>query len=135
MERKAQCGCGNVTVMVSGDPQICFACHCDFCQRSTGSIGTFGAVYREEDISSIDGETTMRDDFPKWPGLESHFCSNCGTTVHWINPTTFPGMHMVAIGCFADPSFPGPNFTVQTQYRHHWCGEFEGAENHEAFPS
>ena len=51
MEKTAQCACKNVTVIVSGDPQLCFACHCDYCQRATGSIGTFGAVFLEKDIA------------------------------------------------------------------------------------
>ena len=135
MERAAQCACKNVTVVVTGDPQMCFACHCDYCQRATGSIGTFGAVFQEQDVKTLDGETIINDDFPNWPGLEKHFCAKCGTTVHWINPTVFPGMRMVAVGCFADPDFPGPDMVVQTQYRHKWCGSFDGATEHEAFPS
>lgn len=135
MERKAECGCGNVKVIVKGDPQTCFACHCDYCQKASGSIGTFGAVYREENFVSSEGEVTKFDDLPKWPGSEKYFCSKCGTTVHWKNPAAFPGMHMVAIGCFSDPGFPGPQVTVQTQYRHKWCPGFAGAVEHEAFPS
>lgn len=134
MERKAECGCGNVQVVVNGDPQIRFACHCDYCQKASGSLGTFGAVYKEEDFVSIKGETIVFDDLPKWPGFEKHFCKKCGTTVHWINPTAFPGMRMVSIGCFSDPDFPGPEMVVQTQYRHKWCGSFDGASEHEAFP-
>ena len=135
MDRKAQCACKNVTVIVAAEPQMCFACHCDFCQRTTGSIGVFGAVFLEGDLKSIEGETTIHNDFPQWPGMEKHFCSKCGTTVHWVNPVAFPGMHLVSIGCFADPDFPGPELVVQTNYRHKWCGSFTGANEHEAFPS
>jgi hypothetical protein len=135
MERKAHCGCGNVTVTVSGDPQTSFACHCDACQKATGSIANFGVVFREEDFISIEGETTVYGDFPKWPGAEKYFCSKCGTTVHWVNPAAFPGMRLVSLGCFADPSFPAPEVEVQTQYRHLWCKDFVGAQTYEAFPS
>ena len=127
MERVASCGCGSVTVTVKGDPQDCFVCHCDYCQKLTGSIGIFASVFREEDVISIEGETTKYDDFPKWPGTERYFCSKCGTNVHWINPTSFPDMRLIAVGCFADPAFPGPTRAMQTQYRHKWCGEFDGA--------
>ena len=135
MERTAHCACKNVSVIVTGDPRICFACHCDYCQRGTGSIGTFGAAFLEQDIKALDGETTINGDFPNWPGLEKHFCPKCGTTVHWVNPDAFPGMRMVSIGCFADPDFPGPVMVIQSQYRHKWCGSFEGAVEHDAFPS
>lgn len=135
MKRTAQCACKSVTVNVANQPQLCFACHCDFCQRSTGSIGVFGAVFHEQDIVTLDGETNIYDDFPKWPGLEKHFCSKCGTTVHWVNPTAFPGMRIISVGCFSDPDFPAPGLVVQTQYRHKWCAGFEGATEYEAFPS
>ena len=127
MERKATCGCGNVKVTVKGDPELCFACHCDFCQKMTGSIANFGAVYKLEDFLSIEGDVSIYDDLPKWPGAARSFCTKCGTTVHWVNPMAFPGMRMVAVGCFSDPSFPGPEMQVQTKYRHPWCGNFEGA--------
>lgn len=135
MERKAQCGCGNLKLVVSGDPQMSFACHCDYCQQASGSIAVFGAVYREEDFISFEGDVSVFSDFPKWPGAEKSFCPKCGTTVHWINPAAFPGMRMVAIGCFADPLFPAPELQVQTQYRHAWCGDFDGATVNKAFSS
>jgi hypothetical protein len=122
--RVASCGCGQVRITVEGDPQNCWVCHCDYCQRATGSIGQLAAVYREEDVVSVEGETTTYGDFPKYPGAEKYFCSRCGTGVHWINPAALPGMHMVAIGCFADPDFPGPRTAAQTQYRHSWCPPF-----------
>lgn len=127
MNREAQCGCGNLKVVVSGDPQMSYACHCDYCQKSTGSIASFAAVYQEEDFVSIEGEASEFSNFPNWPGAKKHFCSNCGTTVHWINPNAMPGMRMVSIGCFADPTFPNLTVQVQTKYRHAWCGDFLGA--------
>jgi hypothetical protein len=43
-------------------------------------------------------------------------------------------MHMVAIGCFADPDFPGPRTAAQTQYRHDWCLPFTSiVESFEAY--
>tara|TARA_B110000444_G_C18707046_1_gene531829 strand:- start:190 stop:606 length:417 start_codon:yes stop_codon:yes gene_type:complete len=126
--REARCGCGNLKVVVVGDPVRSYACHCDYCQKASGSIAAFGAVYREEDFLSFVGAETIFDDIPKWPGAKKHFCSKCGTTVHWVNPVAFPGMRMVSIGCFADPHFPGPAAQVQTQYRHAWCGDFRGAD-------
>ena len=125
MNRRASCACGDVKVTVKGEPQICWACHCDDCQRATGSIALFAAMYLEEDIVSIEGSTTTFDNFPKYPGAEKYFCKTCGTTVHWINPVASPGMHMIAPGCFEDPNFLGPQMVFQTQYRPEWCPEFK----------
>ena len=134
MERRASCGCGSVTVTVKADPQDCWACHCDYCQRTTGGIGIFASVFRDQDVIAIEGETTKFDDLPKWPGAARHFCARCGTSVYWVNPASFPGMLLIAIGCFADAAFPGPTRAMQTQYRHSWCGEFAGAQSFAAYP-
>ena len=97
VERAASCGCGALRITVNGDPQDCWVCHCDYCQRATGSIGQLAVVYREEDVVSLAGEASTYGDFPKYPGAEKYFCKRCGAGVHWINPAALPGMHMVAI--------------------------------------
>jgi hypothetical protein len=43
--------------------------------------------------------------------LTYHFCPKCGSTVYWENEG-FPGHVTVAIGNFADPTFPAPTITV-----------------------
>lgn len=133
-ERTATCGCGNIRITVKGEPELCWACHCDYCQRLNGSLGTFASVFADEQITAIEGNPSVFDDFPNWPGTERYFCPVCSTTVHWINPKAFPDKRLVAIGCFADKDFPGPTMTAQTQYRHKWCQGFVGAQEFEAFP-
>jgi hypothetical protein len=133
MKKLAQCGCGDLQVTVIAEPQMTYACHCDYCQRATGSIASFAAVYREQDVITSQGVATEFSDFPKWPGAKKHFCPRCGTTVHWVNPSAFEGMRMVAIGCFSDTQFSAPDVQVQTQYRHDWCPDFAGAAVSKAF--
>lgn len=136
MEHVAQCACKKVSITLSGEPELCFACHCDYCQRLTGSVAVTAALFKEERVRSIDGDySTFDPDLAEWPGCERYFCPNCASTVHWINPKAFPGMRLISIGCFADPGFKGPDFVVQTQYRHSWCTAFESPQSHEAFPS
>lgn len=133
-ERTATCGCGNIKITVRGDPEVCWACHCDYCQRLTGSIGALAAVFANDQVVSTEGEPSVFDGFKNWPGAERYFCPTCSTGVHWINPNAFPEKRLVSIGCFADKEFPGPVMTVQTQYRHNWCPSFLGAQEFEGFP-
>jgi hypothetical protein len=51
--------------------------------------------------------------------LTYHFCPTCGSTVFWENDG-FPGTVTVAIGSFADPSFPAPTIAVWEETRHPW---------------
>jgi len=135
MNHKAQCACKNVSITLSGEPALCFACHCDYCQRLTGSVAVTAALFDDDAVVSVDGEYAVFDpDRDDYPGLKRYFCSNCASTVYWVNPTAFANKVLVSIGCFSDPDFKGPDFVVQTQSRHKWCTAFDTAKSYEKYP-
>lgn len=119
-ERVAACTCGQLRVTAAGDPDLVVACSCFECQRRTGAPFGVGAYYARASIVSIDGESQK---FTR--GTEAgrtftnSFCPECGTSVFWeldMRPD-----HMgVAVGCFADPQFPGPVRAVWAENSHHW---------------
>jgi hypothetical protein len=47
------------------------------------------------------------------------FCPRCGSTVYW-EAEGFPGHIAVAVGSFADPTFPAPTISGWEKRRHHW---------------
>ena len=134
LKRTAECACKRVSITVSGEPERCFACHCDYCQRLTGSVAITAALFKQENVLSIDGDyAVFNPELEEYPDARRYFCPNCASTVHWINPQTFPGMRLVSIGSFSDPSFKGPDAVFQTQYRHTWCPAFDAPESFEAY--
>ena len=134
MENKAQCACKAVSVTFSGDPEFCFACHCDYCQRLSGSVAVTAAVFRQDQMLTTQGSfSEYEPDLQNWPDCKRYFCPNCASTLFWFNPTAFPGMQLVSIGCFGDPKFKGPDTVYQTQYRHSWCGAFDAAKSFKGF--
>jgi hypothetical protein len=44
----------------------------------------------------------------------------CASTVYW-EPTGAQGFVTVAVGAFADPSFPPPRFSVYEERQHPWA--------------
>jgi hypothetical protein len=48
-----------------------------------------------------------------------HFCPGCGSTIFW-EPERIPHLIGVAVGAFADPSFPQPQQSVWTNNKHAW---------------
>jgi hypothetical protein len=48
-----------------------------------------------------------------------HFCPTCGATVFW-EPARKPDAIAVALGAFADPTFPCPTQEVYVNRRHPW---------------
>jgi hypothetical protein len=138
MTRKAECACGRLHVTVENEPIAVVTCHCDFCQKRTGSAFQVSAVFSEDGQIAITGESKV------YNGLEAngvgtssgddisyHFCPTCGSTVFW----TFEGRPIVviAVGNFADPDFPTPTAELHSPLRHHWLRPVQGAEQFEGF--
>jgi hypothetical protein len=138
MTRIAACACGQVQVTVAEEPLTVVACHCDFCQRRTGSPLQVSAVFSADQNVEVSGETKIYNGLAlKGVGTANgddvsyHFCPTCGATVYW----TFEGRPIlaVAVGSFADPDFPAPSSELHTPFRHHWMRPIGGAEQFERF--
>jgi hypothetical protein len=135
--RTARCGCGRVEVTVDGDPSDVLVCHCDFCQKRSGSVFIASALFADDQVVSIAGETKSYNGLeidgvgavglPE--GITYHFCTTCGSTVFgtFINPMSGQGTTSIAVGNFVDPSFPRPTAEVFTDLRHHWVLPIPGA--------
>ena len=129
MAFEARCACRNVSIVLANDPIRCFMCHCDYCQRMTGSVGTAAAIFNEADVVSMEGEVLEFDpELSKWPKTRRSLCARCGSAVCWVNPDAFPDMRLVPLGCFDDPSAWGLARTVQNQYRPKWCPQLVSPE-------
>ncbi|MGI9424712.1 MAG: GFA family protein [Hyphomicrobiaceae bacterium] len=135
MSLKAQCACKAVSIELANDPLRCFVCHCDYCQRMTGSVGNAVAVFRETDVVAMSGEVIELDPkMDKWPGLIRYVCPKCYSNVHWVNPKAYPGFRLVSLGCLDDPSAVKLASTVQNQHRPTWCPQLDATEAFDAYP-
>jgi hypothetical protein len=117
--REASCSCGQLTLTVEGDPIRISMCHCLACQRRTGSAFGIQARFpadrvhvagRYADYVRISDEGEERT---------FRFCPDCGATVFW-RLDAVPDAIAVAIGAFADPTFPSPTVSVYGSRRHPW---------------
>jgi len=119
-EREASCSCGQLRVVVTGEPVRVSICHCLACQRRTGSSYGYQARWPQERVR-ITGEATeytrLSDEEGSW--RKTDFCPHCGSTVYYTNED-MPGMIAVAVGAFADPDFPPPAISVWEERKHRW---------------
>jgi len=77
------------------------------------------ARFRVEHVT-IEGESTAWVRTGDDGGvITTHFCPRCGTTLHWAIDAE-PELVGVAVGGFADPSFPAPKISVYGARRHPW---------------
>src|ERR1700730_1829350 len=118
LSRTASVSCGQLRIQVEGEPQGVGLCHCFSCQRRTGSafaeLASFSAPFK------IFGNATeyvrVGDQGAKFT---FRFCPVCGTSVFHTEEGRNESVS-VAVGAFADPSFPMPRVSIYDSRRHNW---------------
>jgi hypothetical protein len=105
-------------------------CHCLACQKRSGS--SFAAQARwSADKVRIEGAATEYVRVGDEGGSATfHFCPRCGSTVYYQIDAA-PDVVAVAVGAFADPSFPAPQYSVYEARKHAWVGVPADAEHYD----
>jgi hypothetical protein len=127
MRRTAQCHCGSLRAIVSGEPRINNVCHCRACQRRTGSVINAGAFFLKADVQCEGPSKIYSRRADSGSEVHFHFCPECGTSVYW-QADKAPELWGIAVGCFADPDFPAPSFSVWEECLHPWLSLSETIE-------
>jgi len=117
--RTARCSCGQLQIRCEGEPEKVSVCYCHECQRRTGSAFGVAVFFLQTATMVTGGSSTFTRIGDSGMPVRLHFCSQCGSTVFWY-PDKRPGRVAVAIGCFADPSFPRPEQAVYQERRSPW---------------
>tara|TARA_A100001391_G_scaffold114041_1_gene76799 strand:+ start:858 stop:1265 length:408 start_codon:yes stop_codon:yes gene_type:complete len=117
---QAHCQCGALQASITDDVQPTpVLCHCDDCQRRSGS--PFGVIaYYPDKAVTVSGEAReYRRGSYAGTALTNGFCPQCGSTVYVLLEKA-PALIGVPVGAFADPTFPAPVRAVWAQHRHPW---------------
>ena len=116
--RTASCSCGQLRIEVDGEPRGVGVCHCLACQRRTGSV--FAALASFSAPFKVHGTATQYVRVgDQGARFAFRFCPVCGTTVFHTEEGRDDAVS-VAVGAFADPSFPAPRVSVYDSRRHPW---------------
>ena len=77
------CVCGSLKYEVSGEPERIIVCHCQFCQRRTGSAFAIIPMFEKKHVLFNEGEKKVFRSFPNEYGrwIDLQFCPNCGANV------------------------------------------------------
>ncbi|MFP6744758.1 MAG: GFA family protein [Alphaproteobacteria bacterium] len=117
--RTASCACGQLCVSCRGEPETVSLCHCLACQKRTGSPFGIAAFFPREDVRTEGRASTYSRSSDSGFAVNFHFCPDYGSTVLW-EPEWKPAAIAVAVGSFADPSFPPPTLSAGKDRRHPW---------------
>lgn len=124
-QRYASCHCGKAEVHCTGEPEMVIMCHCQECQKRTGSTYNLGAWFRNDKISFSRDVVSFARTGEKGSTTTFRFCPTCGSNLFW-ETSTLNGMTAVAVGCFADPDFPQPTMSFFGHRRHTWVNVPDG---------
>ncbi|KLD63397.1 GFA family protein [Dyella japonica] len=131
--KTASCFCGQLRIEVQGDLLGVGVCHCLACQQRTGSV--FAALAGFRAPYTVTGNAT---EFVRTGDHGSQFrfrfCPVCGSNVFHTEEGV-EGHVSVAVGAFADPSFPPPEDSVYESRRHHWVRLPENITRYDTDPS
>jgi hypothetical protein len=118
--KRASCSCGGLTAICEGAPVRVSMCHCLSCQQRTGSI--FGVQARfPADRVTIEGPyREFQRTGDEGGRVTFRFCPTCGSTLCWQIDAD-PSLVAIAVGAFADPTFPPPSYSVYEARKHAWA--------------
>ena len=125
--RTAACSCGSLTAQCEGEPVRISMCHCEACQRRTGSAFGVQARFPREHVTIAGKASRFARIAESGNTITYGFCPACGSTLFWEG-TGFPDLIAVAVGNFADPDFPSPRISVYEGKRHPWAMEPAGLD-------
>jgi hypothetical protein len=119
-------------IEVDGEPRGIGVCHCLACQQRTGSVfaalASFSAPYKV--YGTATEYVRVGDQGAKF---RFRFCPICGTTV-FHSEEGYDKPVGVAVGAFADPTFPAPTVSVYDCRRHPWVQLPPGTTAYEKDP-
>ncbi|SLN57673.1 GFA family protein [Oceanibacterium hippocampi] len=128
------CLCGAVRYTVEGPPAIVAQCHCEACQKWSGTGHTISATFAAADLS-LQGETAeFRYMSENGNEVTRLFCPRCGSPLLGRN-TGLVGYLTIPLGTMDDVPDWRPQVAVFTRNRKHWDGLPAEAARFEAQPA
>ncbi len=118
--RTAACSCGALTAACRGEPTRVSVCHCLACQRRTGSVYGVQARFPKTAVVIEGPHNTWTRTGDSGGHATFLLCPTCGSTIGWTL-SGLPDHISIAVGAFADPSFPPPELTIYDARAHPWA--------------
>lgn len=99
--QNGRCLCGDLAFAVEGQPIDVIHCHCNFCQKATGSAYLIETLFAKAQFHLLHGTPRVFTHIGAGSGkrVHLHFCNICGTKTHLLFER-FPASVGVCSGTF-----------------------------------
>ena len=113
------CACGSIRYQLLSKPMFVHCCHCDDCQRLTGSAFVLNAIIETRAIKLSRGKPNAVR-VPRANGAHDIYrCPKCQTAV-WSDYGHRPNLRFVRVGTLDDPGLLKPDVHIYTSCKAKW---------------
>ena len=121
------CLCGQVRYSANADPAFVLVCHCEHCQKQTGTA--FAVIIGiAKSAISIQGQLkTFHDKGDSSQPVDRSFCPECGSPIVF-EAAVIPGLTIVHAGTLDDTSWLDPKVHVYCDSKEKWTPIPEGSQ-------
>ncbi len=119
MQLSGHCHCGEVSYKVVGEPVRTAQCHCNACQRTSGTGHNVLAFFNKDQLT-ISGKTqTHQSTADSGNTRTRHFCPTCGSRLFSENSKA-PDMIGIGAGSFDNSDWFKPQVILYVSERPAW---------------
>lgn len=131
---KGSCLCGKVTASISGPFERFYQCHCDRCQKKSGSAFASLLFAAPNNIEWLSGkELTKRFDLPNAIRFSNNFCTECGSQVPYLSRDG--SMLVVPAGYLDESAEFAPQANIFWEEKCWWYDSGLNAQKFEQYPT
>ncbi|KAB8227995.1 Mss4-like protein [Aspergillus alliaceus] len=127
------CLCGAVQYRITGDPGQFFVCHCDNCQKVSGSAFMANCWYIKDQVQITQGQESVKTYHDKatssGTGLKRSFCETCGSSL-FVQSDKPEGLQYISVasGTINNRASLHPTVEVWESCRRPWLSPIEGTK-------
>ena len=130
-----KCLCGSIEYATDAEPVFSIICHCDDCQRQTGTafsmtvgVPKAAVVFKNEDkLKEYVGESASGNP------VRRKFCQDCGSPIISMIAMA-PDMYMIKAGTLNDKSWLKPTHQFWCSTKQPWLELSDELEKHDRNP-
>jgi len=127
MEWTGGCLCGAIRYRATADPFWVGHCHCEMCQRWTGSVAFSGVFFMPGQFEWTRGEPRH---FQSSQTVQRSFCPHCGSSLGFHRAGHWDG---VTAGTLDVPEAVKPEAHMFAKNEHEWAKFDDGLPRYERF--
>lgn len=126
------CLCGDVSYSVQERFEAFYLCHCEQCQKVTGSAFASNILTSFDNLEWLSGESNIVNYKDKVRDFSKAFCGNCGAGVPHINSKKTHWV--VPVGSLIDAPASSPTANLFRTESPDWLAEGLAAKSFKGFP-